>query len=88
MLVVVPLTTQFGAWAERAPDLYPLLAAGTGGLRYDSVALLDHVRAIDVRRVTRRLGRLGADSHLSILRGLERMVAPEPESVGPDADAD
>lgn len=73
MLVVAPLTTQIGEWARNAPDLYPFFAAGTGGLRYDSVGLLDHLRGLDATRVHRRLGRLRADQFAPVLKGIERM---------------
>ena len=46
LLGVVPLTGTPGQGA-----LYPRLSAGTGGLRKDSWALTDQVRAIDKRRV-------------------------------------
>lgn len=72
MLVVVPLTTQIGTWA-REPKLYPFFVAGTGGLHYDSVALLDHLRSLDASRVARRLGHLTADQYAPIQQGLETM---------------
>jgi mRNA interferase MazF len=57
-ILVVPLTTQIGNWAERSPNLYPRLPAGTAGLTRQSVVLLDHLRAIDLRRIRRFIGSL------------------------------
>lgn len=77
-LVVVPLTTQTGRWAREAPHLYPPLSAGTGGLRFDSVALLDHVRGIDASRVSRRMGTLTAEQRGPIVQGLVHMLVSNP----------
>lgn len=77
-MLVVPLTTQIGPWAREAPRLYPLLRAGTGGLRFDSVALLEHVRGIDASRVSRRLGSLTGEQLAPIARDLAFMLAPSP----------
>jgi mRNA interferase MazF len=44
IVALVPLTTDRGeAWSTHNPALYPRLAARTGGLRVDSLALLDQV---------------------------------------------
>jgi mRNA interferase MazF len=69
VVIVVPCTT----WAEDRrlyPSQVPLHAAD-GGLRADSVALAEQVRAISKVRLTDRWGMLGADS----LRRLERALA-------------
>jgi mRNA interferase MazF len=69
VVVVVPCTT----WSE-GRRLYPSqvpLHAADGGLRVDSVALAEQVRAISKVRLTDRWGMLGADS----LRRLERALA-------------
>ncbi|MDZ7706190.1 MAG: type II toxin-antitoxin system PemK/MazF family toxin [Trueperaceae bacterium] len=63
VVFVIPLT---GAednqrWADQAPDLYPRLASGTGGLVEDSIVLLDQLRAVDKKRVTRKIGTLPKD---------------------------
>lgn len=69
VVIVVPCTT----WQE-GRRLYPSqvpLHAPDGGLRADSVALAEQVRAISKSRLTDRWGMLAADS----LRRLERALA-------------
>ena len=74
VVVVVPLTTQDGAWAQDNPMLYPSLAPGQGCLPRYSVALLDQVRATDIRRVEGYLGTLAADDYECIRAGLRQML--------------
>lgn len=50
-IVVVPLTTQNGLWAQENSNVYPKLPAGIGRLKQDSIVLLDQILAVDVRRV-------------------------------------
>lgn len=55
LTIVAPITSQYDA------ELYPtevLVRAPEGGLRSDSVVLLNQIRAVDKRRLTRRLGTL------------------------------
>ena len=69
VVIVVPCTT----WLE-GRRLYPsqvLLRAPEGGLRADSIALAEQVRAISKVRFAERWGMLAADS----LRRLERALA-------------
>jgi len=59
VLMLAPVTTfREQAWVTAAPDLYPVLRAGAGGLRVDSVVLVDQTRALDASRVSRYLGAL------------------------------
>lgn len=51
MVCVVPLTGTPGEGA-----LYPRISAGASGLRRDSYALVDQVRAVDKRRVVKVFG--------------------------------
>ena len=51
MVCVIPLTGTRGEGA-----LYPKISAGSSGLRRDSYALVDQVRAVDKRRVTTIFG--------------------------------
>ena len=74
LLIVVPLTTRIGAWAQAAPRLYPFFPTGVGGLHYDSVALLDHLRGIDATRVRARMGRMSETEYEPIRQGLETMM--------------
>jgi len=69
VVIVVPCTT----WSE-GRRLYPsqvLLHAAEGGLRADSVALAEQVRAISKARLSERWGMLAAGS----LHRLERALA-------------
>ena len=55
LTIVAPITSKYDA------ELYPtevLVKAPEGGLNTDSVVLLNQVRAIDKRRLNRRLGTL------------------------------
>jgi len=55
LTIAAPITSKYDA------DLYPtevLIKAPEGGLKVDSVVLLNQIRAIDKRRLGRRLGAL------------------------------
>jgi mRNA interferase MazF len=73
LLGVVPISGVSGEGA-----LYPHLAPGRSGLVKPSFALVDQVRSIDKRRVTRAFGRVASeeleaiDSGLSLFLGLNR----------------
>lgn len=73
VVIVVPLTTQTGPWADRNPILYPRILPGTGGLARASIVLLDQVRSVDARRVTAYLGTLKAEAFTPIQNGLFRL---------------
>jgi mRNA interferase MazF len=62
---VVPLTSTPGKGA-----LYPSLEAGPSGLRNRSWALIDHIRAVDKRRIVGRFGVLPGEELDSIDLGL------------------
>jgi mRNA interferase MazF len=74
VLLVVPLTTQHGAWAAANPQVYPQLPAGTGGLRAPSVALCDQIRACDARRVRGYLGTLDRATCAAVQQGVRRVL--------------
>ncbi len=65
MLCVVPITRTPGEGA-----LYPALSPGQSGLRVQSYALVDQVRSIDKRRVTRVFGRISQEEMSLIEEGL------------------
>ncbi len=73
LLGVVPISGVSGQGA-----LYPPLEPGRSGLVKSSVALVDQVRSIDKRRVTRAFGHVTSeeleaiDSGLSLFLGLNR----------------
>ena len=55
LTIVAPVTSKYDA------ELYPtevLVQAPEGGLKTDSVVLLNQIRAVDKRRLSRRLGAL------------------------------
>ena len=66
LIAVVPITGTPGDGA-----LYPPLAPGSSGLTKTSYALIDHLRAIDKRRIRRIFGRLPADQLASVDMGLK-----------------
>jgi mRNA interferase MazF len=65
MLCVVPITRTPGEGA-----LYPALSPGQSGLRVQAHALVDQVRSVDKRRVTRVFGRITQDEMRMIEEGL------------------
>lgn len=65
MVCVIPLTGTRGEGA-----LYPRISAGASGLRRDSYALIDQVRAVDKRRVTTIFGPLDLPDLEAIDEGL------------------
>ena len=75
VVVVVPLTTQRGTWAEANTDIYPVLAPGAGGLPTESTVLLDQVRAIDTRRVVQYLGTLSEEDYGRLRGGLLKVLS-------------
>lgn len=74
MLLVVPMTTRSSGWSRVNPRLYPHFRAGVGGLKHDSVALLEHLRGLDVSRVLRFLGTLTPAQYHPIGIGLKQML--------------
>jgi mRNA interferase MazF len=78
LVVIAPFTSQHPGkqrWATRNPLVYPSFAAGAGGLRVDSIAMLDQLRAVDVRRVRGHVGRLAPHTYEPVARGLRRLFA-------------
>ena len=73
LVIVVPLTTEQGDWAVRNSTLYPQLQAGMGNLRYDSIVLLDQIRAVDIKRVLGYRGDLTLEEYQPIADGLKAM---------------
>jgi mRNA interferase MazF len=68
VVIVVPVTGR-----ENRRTIYPsqeVLKAGEGGLRKDSVALCEQVRAISVTRLGKQMGNLGPDKMAGIADGL------------------
>ena len=70
LVAVVPVTGTIGIGA-----LYPVLAPGGSGLVKQSCALIDHIRAIDKRRVRRVFGRVSASELAAIDQGLELFLS-------------
>ncbi len=65
-VIVVPITSNL---ARRAP-YHAFLPAGEGGLRVDSVALGDQIRAVAKSRIGRRWGSLSQPSLQSVDQAL------------------
>ncbi len=75
MLLVAPVTTYRGQpWADRAPRLYPRLAAGTARLPQSSLVLLDQLQMIDAQRVLRYLGKLSETDYKAVREGLGMLL--------------
>lgn len=66
LIAVVPVTGTMGTGA-----LYPVLTPGASGLMKESSALIDHLRAIDKRRIRRIFGRISVPELAAIDQGLE-----------------
>jgi mRNA interferase MazF len=65
LVAVVPVSAAAGEGA-----FYPPLAPGRSGLRKTSYALVDQIRSVDKRRITRVFGKLSADEAAAIDEGL------------------
>lgn len=74
VVLVAPLTTQRGAWAQTNPTVYPFLPAGIGGLSKPSTILLDQLRSIDLSRVGGHIGRLVGEEYAVVTRGLRKLL--------------
>ncbi len=70
LAIVAPMTTQIGEWSKVNPTVYPVLLAGTGNLKRDSVVLLDQIRAVDMRRIAKYFGSLTESEYEPIATGL------------------
>ena len=66
LIAVVPLTGTPGEGA-----LYPPLLPGASGLKKQSFALIDHIRSVDKRRISRIFGQVAAEELAAIDQGLE-----------------
>lgn len=69
LIAVVPITGTLGDGA-----LYPKLSAGESGLTKTSYTLIDHLRAIDKRRIRRVFGRIAQEEIDALDQGLERFL--------------
>jgi mRNA interferase MazF len=68
MTIVVPLTDAAHIGGPSA--IYVLVKKGDGGLRKDSIALSDQIRAVDLERIGRVIGVLSAET----MRRLDRAL--------------
>ncbi len=69
VLCVIPITATPGRGA-----LYPMLHAGSGGLRKRSFALLDQIRTVDKRRVRKIFGRIKGEELAAVDEGLRLLL--------------
>jgi mRNA interferase MazF len=65
LVCVMPITKTPGQGA-----LYPPLNPGKSGLRVKSYALIDQVRSVDKRRITKIFGQIGTEEMKAIDEGL------------------
>lgn len=54
--IVTPITSRLRGWPTHVR-----LPAGTANLRRDSAAMVEQLRVLDTRRLTRRIGAVGPD---------------------------
>ena len=74
VVLVVPMTTYRNqSWANNSPKLYPVFNAGIASLRSSSIALLDQVRVVDVKRIINYRGSLTDNEYKPIKDGLREM---------------
>ena len=66
--IVAPMTTAGRAYPWRVPCRFQ---------RRSGFVAVDQVRTVDTRRLTRRLGRLGADTVTEVLQALREMFLEE-----------
>lgn len=66
LIAVVPVTGTAGVGA-----LYPALSPGRSGLMKPSFALVDHIRAVDKRRIRRIFGQVSSTELANVDQGLE-----------------
>jgi mRNA interferase MazF len=69
--VVVPLTKS----TARVSPSHAVIPKGAGGLTFPSRAVTEQVRAIDKRRLVRKLGRLAPDVLAQVERALKNTLA-------------
>jgi mRNA interferase MazF len=68
MTIVVPLTD--AARIGRPSAIYALLHKGDGGIRKDSIALTDQIRAVDLQRLGRSFGVVSPETMMAVDRAL------------------
>lgn len=68
IVIVAAITSYFG---EQCYPTEVLLKSPEGGLRQDSVVLLNQIRSIDTQRLIKRLGILNKETIASINRAIE-----------------
>jgi mRNA interferase MazF len=71
LAVVVPITKN----TARVSPSHTVLPKGAAGLTFPSKAVTEQIRAIDKRRLVRRLGRLGPDLLEQVERALRTTLA-------------
>jgi mRNA interferase MazF len=71
LAVVVPLTKN----TTRVSPSHAVIPKGAAGLAFSSKAVTEQIRAVDKRRLVRRLGRLGPDLLARVERALKNTLA-------------
>src|SRR6266496_5248942 len=71
LAVVVPLTKN----TARVSPSHAVIPKGTAGLTFPSKAVTEQIRAVDKRRLVRRLGRLPPDVLARVERALKNTLA-------------
>jgi mRNA interferase MazF len=71
LAVVVPLTKN----TARVSPSHAVIPKGAAGLAFPSKAVTEQIRAVDKRRLVRRLGRLGPDLLAEVERALKNTLS-------------
>lgn len=74
MLMVIPVTSSLGA--KRFPFTVRLEPSEANGLTLDSIAMVFQLRAIDPKRIVRKIGELEAEYLVQIDTEIWRMLKP------------
>lgn len=77
MLIVVPITSSAGAL--RFPFTVKIEPSKTNGLNLVSIAMVFQLRAIDPKRIVRKIGELESDYLAQIDAEIWRMLKPQDE---------
>jgi len=73
LVLVIPLTSNLES-LEKLPFAYRINKSEINGLDYDSVALIFQLRAIDKRRLTRKLGNVENNYLEEINKNLKNLL--------------
>ncbi|MBF0409316.1 MAG: type II toxin-antitoxin system PemK/MazF family toxin [Candidatus Riflebacteria bacterium] len=75
LIIIVPLTSfKNQQWALTSTTIYHRVYAGEGGIKLDSLALLDQIQVLDINRVHKLVGELGTNSFSVIKQKIGKLL--------------